>query len=147
MSIEAADLIVHGGTIDTVDDAQPTVEAVAVAGGRIIAVGARDEHMAIMSALSPRAPDGQAHFLERGLDMAMSFGYTTVQEGRAFTATHDALVGLAQDGAFDIDVAAYLDYTCKGLLDGAWHRRDYRDRYRTNNRPPGLQAKEGLACA
>jgi predicted amidohydrolase YtcJ len=41
----APDLIYHGGTIVTVNELQPTVEAVAVRGGRIVAVGYRDEVM------------------------------------------------------------------------------------------------------
>ncbi len=40
---QTADTIYHGGTIVTVNDAQPTAEAVAVKGGRILAVGARAE--------------------------------------------------------------------------------------------------------
>ncbi|MBR0682976.1 amidohydrolase [Roseomonas eburnea] len=39
----AADAIFSGGTILTMDDARPTAEAVAVRGGRILAVGTRDE--------------------------------------------------------------------------------------------------------
>ena len=40
-----ADLIIHGGPIVTVNDLQPSAEAVAVRGGRITAVGYRDEVM------------------------------------------------------------------------------------------------------
>lgn len=40
-----ADLILHGGPIVTVNDLQPSAEAVAVRGGRITAVGFRDEVM------------------------------------------------------------------------------------------------------
>jgi predicted amidohydrolase YtcJ len=39
----AADLIYSGGPILTVNDAQPTAEAVAVRGGRILAIGTRDQ--------------------------------------------------------------------------------------------------------
>ena len=39
----AADLIYSGGPIITVNDAQPTAEAVAVRGGRILAIGTRDQ--------------------------------------------------------------------------------------------------------
>ncbi len=40
---EQADAIYHNGTILTMDDEQPTVEAVAVKDGQIVAVGAKDE--------------------------------------------------------------------------------------------------------
>ena len=39
--IDAADTIFVGGDIVTINDKQPSAEALAVAGGRIIAVGAR----------------------------------------------------------------------------------------------------------
>src|ERR1044072_6180421 len=38
----AADLVING-TVLTVDDSQPTAEAIAVADGRIVAVGTRDD--------------------------------------------------------------------------------------------------------
>jgi predicted amidohydrolase YtcJ len=41
----AADIIYSGGTIVTVNELQPSAEAVAVRGGRIVAVGYRDEVM------------------------------------------------------------------------------------------------------
>ncbi|MEU0495910.1 amidohydrolase [Mycobacterium sp. NPDC006124] len=41
-----AERIFHGGTILTMDDARPRVEAVAVAGGRVLAVGTEAEVMA-----------------------------------------------------------------------------------------------------
>ena len=41
-----ADLILLGGTVRTVDTSRPTAEAVAISGGRILAVGSRDEVLA-----------------------------------------------------------------------------------------------------
>ncbi len=46
MGIEAADAIYTGGDIVTVDDAQPSAEAVAIKDGRILAVGTRDDVLA-----------------------------------------------------------------------------------------------------
>lgn len=43
---EIAEKIWHGGPIVTADDARPTAEAVAIAGGRILAVGPLREVMA-----------------------------------------------------------------------------------------------------
>jgi len=43
VSAETADTIYHNGTILTIDDARPRAEAVAVKGGKILAVGAKDE--------------------------------------------------------------------------------------------------------
>jgi predicted amidohydrolase YtcJ len=84
----------------------------------------------MMAALYPASQEDQDYFLERGLEMAKSFGYTTAQEGRAFPTSHEAMVRSAQEGMFDIDVVSYIDYTGKDVLDSEWHSRDYRDRYR-----------------
>lgn len=46
----AADIIFHGGDIVTVNELQPEAEAVAVKGGKIIAVGYRDELMKLKGA-------------------------------------------------------------------------------------------------
>ena len=74
----AADTIYVGGDIVTVNDAQPTAEAVAVKDGRILAVGNRDElekaHMDAATqiidldgrTLAPGFVDGHAHFLGFG---------------------------------------------------------------------------------
>jgi len=43
VSAQTADAIYHGGSILTINDAQPSAEAVAIKDGRIIAVGSKDE--------------------------------------------------------------------------------------------------------
>lgn len=48
--LQAADMVIWGGPIYTAEDSGPTAEAVAVAGGRIIYVGARDGAEAHVSA-------------------------------------------------------------------------------------------------
>ena len=45
--ITKADLILHNARIYTVDPARPWAEAVACAGGRIVAVGSNDEILAL----------------------------------------------------------------------------------------------------
>ena len=45
LAADPADVIYSGGTIITVDDANPRVEAVAVKGGKIIAAGAAADVM------------------------------------------------------------------------------------------------------
>ena len=42
-TVEPAELVLHGGKIVTVDETQPEAEALAVTGGRIVAVGSNDE--------------------------------------------------------------------------------------------------------
>ena len=84
----------------------------------------------MLAAINPTTPEGQLYFMQRGLAMAKSYGYTTAHEGRAFGFNHDAMASLAENGVYDIDVLSYIDYTSKDILDGPWHSRDYRNRYR-----------------
>lgn len=83
-----------------------------------------------LAAINPTSPEGQAYFMSRGLELAKSYGYTTAHEGRAMGFNHEAMVGLAEQGAYDIDVLSYIDYTAKDILDGPWHGDTYRNRYR-----------------
>ena len=46
MTVAIADLIIHGGSILTMEDSQPRAEAIAIAGGEILAVGAKADVMA-----------------------------------------------------------------------------------------------------
>jgi predicted amidohydrolase YtcJ len=62
--------------------------------------------------------------------MAMSFGYTTAQEGRAFKASHQAFIDFAEKGLLDIDVVAYIDYADRDLIDSYGTGVEYRNRYR-----------------
>lgn len=84
----------------------------------------------MMAAISPTTAESSDYFARRGLELAKSFGYTTVQEGRAMGPSHDGMVALAEAGVFDIDVESYIDYTAKHVLDGEWASREYRHRYR-----------------
>lgn len=84
----------------------------------------------MLAAINPSTPEGMAYFLKRGQELALSYGYTTAHEGRAFGFNHDAMVSMAEQGLYVIDVVSYIDYTAKDVLDGPWHSREYRDRYR-----------------
>jgi predicted amidohydrolase YtcJ len=85
---------------------------------------------AMMRALSPRTRDDVFYFMDKALELAMSFGYTTAQEGRAFTETHDGLVTYARERGFPIDVVSYIDYSDTAPLESDWYGPDYRRGYR-----------------
>jgi predicted amidohydrolase YtcJ len=80
--------------------------------------------------LNPATAEDQRYFLEQGLEMAKSFGYTTAQEGRAMGPTHGTLAAAAEAGLLDIDVVSYIDYMYRDQIEGPWHSRDYTDGYR-----------------
>ena len=84
----------------------------------------------VIKYLSPKNAEDAAYFMQKGIEMAMSFGYTTAQEGRAFSATHDGLAHYAEQVGFPIDVVSYIDYSDTAPLLSAWHARDYQGGYR-----------------
>lgn len=84
----------------------------------------------MMAAISPKTLENMHYFMGRGLEMAMSFGYTTAQEGRAFKATHDALAEYATSVGFPIDVVSYIDYSDTLPLESEWYDADYQGGYR-----------------
>jgi len=53
----------------------------------------------------------------QGMQSFARFGYTTAQEGRAFAPTVATAEAKAAQGPLPIDVALYVDYTSKDLLD------------------------------
>jgi predicted amidohydrolase YtcJ len=84
----------------------------------------------MLKAISPATPEGFTYFLENGQAMAASFGYTTVQEGRAMAAQHQALTGFATSGKLYLDVVSYIDYTAPELLRNEWNSKNYNQHYR-----------------
>ena len=85
---------------------------------------------AMMKYLTPRNIEDAEYFTRKGLEMAMSFGYTTAQEGRAFAPAHDGMVAYAEKYGFPIDVVSYIDYSDRTPLASDWYGPDYRSGYR-----------------
>jgi len=83
-----------------------------------------------VAAITPTTEAGRDYFLQRSQQLATSFGYTTIQEGRAFAAAHRSMASFADRVGYDIDVVAYIDYADKNLLTTDPPSRDYHNRYR-----------------
>lgn len=79
--------------------------------------------------LSPRTQQGKDDFLKRGLEMAKSYGYTTLNEGRMFGNMSRDMEDAASRGLLDIDFIGWMDYTNKAELDRAFSTT-YTHRYR-----------------
>ena len=84
----------------------------------------------MLKAVTPTQTEDVAYFAKRGTELAKSFGYTTAQEGRAFTNIHDAMASYAKSGGYDIDVVSYIDYTDLSPLASEWYGPTYKNHYR-----------------
>ncbi len=79
--------------------------------------------------ISPRTPEKIDLFMNAAQEMAISFGYTTAQEGRA-TGSHEALAQYAKSGKLKIDVPSYIDYSMPELMETEWYSNQYQNHYR-----------------
>lgn len=81
--------------------------------------------------LSPSSVEAANKFFESGQEMALSYGYTTVQEGRAMHENHDMLVNAANVGKLKLDVVSYIDYMfVDTLMKTEWNSKTYNNHYR-----------------
>lgn len=80
--------------------------------------------------LTPSDPELMDYYISKGQDMAVKYGYTTAQEGRAMGQIHTALSNFAKTGKFKLDVVSYIDYTQPELLETEWNSKEYKDNYR-----------------
>ena len=79
--------------------------------------------------ISPTGPKQIDYFMDKGQELAVSFGYTTAQEGRAMT-NHEMLASYAKEGKLKIDVVSYIDYAFSKYMKSEWYGRDYKNHYR-----------------
>jgi predicted amidohydrolase YtcJ len=84
----------------------------------------------MMVALSPTSPEAIAKFFAAGQEMALSYGYTTAQEGRAME-NHELLASLAEQELLKIDVVSYIDYLfVDKYMQSKWKSEQYTNHYR-----------------
>jgi predicted amidohydrolase YtcJ len=79
--------------------------------------------------ISPTDPVIADYYMEKGQEMAISYGYTTAQEGRAMT-NHEQMADFAKRGKLKIDVPAYVDYMYPQFIRSKWYGKDYKNHYR-----------------
>lgn len=81
--------------------------------------------------LGPKSENAINAFLTAGQNMALSYGYTTVQEGRAMTNSHLFLEHAANRNFLKLDVVSYIDYSiADSLLKTDWYSSSYKNHYR-----------------
>ncbi len=81
------------------------------------------------AAVSPETQEGRDYFLQKGLEMAESYGYTTATEGRLMGDANTYLMSAASRGLLAIDVIGWQDYTGMDQLE-QHYSRTYTDHYR-----------------
>jgi predicted amidohydrolase YtcJ len=80
-------------------------------------------------ALTPASEEALMKFMQAGQEMALSYGYTTAQDGRAMEQ-HDLLANFAEMGFWKIDVVSYMDYMFPEPLESKWYSKNYNNHYR-----------------
>jgi len=81
--------------------------------------------------LGPKSEEALEVFLTAGQNMALSYGYTTVQEGRAMKNSHLFLEHAANTDFLKLDVVSYIDYSiADSLLNSDWYSSTYKKHYR-----------------
>jgi predicted amidohydrolase YtcJ len=80
--------------------------------------------------MTPKTEELTDYYLDKGQEMAIHFGYTTAQEGRAMGPNHEQFASYADRGKFKIDVVSYIDYATPEALNSSWNSRKYKNRYR-----------------
>ena len=81
-------------------------------------------------ALTPASQEAADLFFEAGQDMALSYGYTTAQDGRTME-NHELLAQKADAGKLRLDVVSYIDYMfVDQYMDSKWNSPTYENHYR-----------------
>lgn len=84
----------------------------------------------MLKAIAPKSEEAILRFFEAGQEMALSYGYTTAQEGRAMQ-NHEMLIAMAENDKYKIDVVSYIDYAfVDKYMDSKWNSKTYTNRYR-----------------
>ena len=84
----------------------------------------------MLKVLNPTSKEAAEHFFEAGQEMALSYGYTTAQEGRAME-NHELLVAASQSGKLKLDVVSYVDYLfVDKFMKSKWNSSNYHNHYR-----------------
>ena len=84
----------------------------------------------MLKAVVPKSEEAGTRFFEAGQQLALSYGYTTAQEGRAM-GNHEMMVDMAEAGKLKLDVVSYIDYMfLDKYMDSKWNSNSYINHYR-----------------
>ncbi len=80
-------------------------------------------------AITPTSEEALLKFMTAGQEMALSYGYTTAQEGRAMEQ-HELLSQFAEKNFWKLDIVSYIDYAFAQYMESKWYTKDYQNHYR-----------------
>lgn len=83
----------------------------------------------IFEAITPTTKELNEEYMNAGQKLAASFGYTTVNEGRAM-GNHEKMAEYANDGKLYLDVNSWIDYSYMQYMRSEWNNREYKNHYR-----------------
>jgi len=84
----------------------------------------------MLKILNPATKEAANLFFEAGQEMALSYGYTTAQEGRTME-NHEMLVNASKAGKLNLDVVSYVDYLfADKYMSSKWNSKKYDNHYR-----------------
>ncbi len=84
----------------------------------------------MLQAIAPQSEEAIIKFFEAGQEMALSYGYTTAQEGRAMQ-NQEMLVAMAEMDKYKIDVISYIDYMFVDKhMTSKWNSKNYINKFR-----------------
>ena len=84
----------------------------------------------MLQAIAPQSEEAIINFFEAGQEMALSYGYTTAQEGRAMQ-NQEILVAMAEMDKYKIDVISYIDYMFVDKhMSSKWNSKNYINKFR-----------------
>lgn len=68
-------------------------------------------------------------YMDKGQELALSFGYTTINEGKAYES-HEQFADYAKRGKLKLDLLSFLDPSVAKYLDTEWNAPTYKQHYR-----------------
>ena len=84
----------------------------------------------MLQAIAPQSEEALIKFFEAGQEMALSYGYTTAQEGRAMQ-NQEMLIAMAEMDKYKIDVISYIDYLFVDKhMKSKWNSKNYINKFR-----------------
>lgn len=88
---------------------------------------------ALMKIFPKLTPEQSMAMLQEGVKLELSYGYTTVQDGRATPGNVNTAIAAAEGGQLPVDVVSYPDVLQIGdaaFMTGPYYQRGYRNRFR-----------------